>query len=378
MEREAHFDRALWQDRFENDVGYCLSAADGVFPLSDLVVSEGLVEACRLCFLVKTSGSSGEAKWVLHSKESLLEHAVLVNTRLGITGEDVLGLTLPTYHVGGLGVIARGLVSGARVVEANGKWSASGYLEFLVKNEVSITSLVPTQVVDIVAAGLLCPDSVRVVVVGGGSLDSCVRDEASDLGWPLSESYGMTETGSQIANGGFIESGYLNLIDGWQVRLSVDGLLEVKGDCLLKGYLVGSVGEWKMVDPKVGGWFTTSDRVDLLERDGRVGLKFLGRSDQQVKILGELVDVSALERRLREEVKDEIYLVVLPDERRGVKLFPVVMNVSAVDCVRDLEWGGLHRLEDTVVVSEFPYNVMGKLSRSKLVEVVESVVFSSD
>jgi len=382
MGREPHFDAVLWQDRLENSVVYCLSADDGVVPAEELDLEGDVLEMVSSCLLIKTSGSSGMPKWVVHSKEGLLKHAALVNDHLGVTKGDVFGLILPTYHVGGLGVVARAHVIGAQLVSFTAKWSASCCVDFLTKNKVSIISLVPTQLVDIMAEGLPCPDCVRVVVVGGGRLAPDLHSRASQLGWPVKESYGMTETGSQIATGElageFTENPYLNLIAGWQVRLSEEGILEVKGDCLFKGYLVGSPGEFEFTDPKMDGWFTTSDLADLLEVDGKMGIKFLGRNDQQVKILGELVDVSSLERSLSEILQYEIYLIFLSDERRGVKLFPVVDEVSLIDSIRDLGWSGLHRLEDPVVVPNFPRNAMGKLQRSKLAEVVESIVFSAD
>jgi O-succinylbenzoic acid--CoA ligase len=378
MERELHSDASLWQDRFENDVAYCLSPGYGVSSVFELDLGSDVLEMVSSCFLIKTSGSSGIPKWVVHSKLGLLKHAALVNDHLCVTKDDVFGLILPTYHVGGLGVVARAYVSGAQLVSFLAKWSARCCVDFLTENKVSILSLVPTQLVDIVDEGLPCPDCVRVVVLGGGRLASEVQSRAVQLGWPVQESYGMTETGSQIATGEFTERAYLNLIDGWQVRLSEEGALEVKGDCLFKGYLVGGPEEFEFIDPKVDGWFATSDLADLLEIDGRMGMKFLGRGDQQVKILGELVDVSSLENRLTEILQHEVYLIPLSDGRRGMKLFPVVGQASMIDSIRNLGWSGLHRLEEPLVVADFPRNTMGKLQRVKLAEAVESIVFSAD
>ncbi len=382
MKGELHSDASLWRDRLENDAAYCLSPGHGVSSVFELDLGRDVLEMVASCFMIKTSGSSGMPKWVVHSKRGLLKHAALVNDHLGVTKDDVFGLFLPTYHVGGLGVVARAHVSGAQLVSFTARWSARCCVDFLTENKVSLLSLVPTQLVDIVAAGLPCPDCVRVVVVGGGRLDPEVQSRAFQLGWPVQESYGMTETGSQIATGRLLSefkgSGYLNIIDGWRVRLNEEGALEVKGDCLFKGYLVGIPGEFEFVDPKVGGWFTTSDLADLLEIDGRTGIKFLGRSDQQVKILGELVDISTLESSLTEILQHEVYLIPLSDDRRGMKLFPVVGQPSHIDSIRDLGWRGLHRLEDPVVIPILPRNAMGKLQRVKLAEAVESIVFSDD
>jgi O-succinylbenzoic acid--CoA ligase len=258
------------------------------------------------------------------------------------------------------------------------KWSVSSCVDFIIDDNVSIISLVPTQLVDIIADSITCPECLRVVVVGGGRLDPEVSKRAVQLGWPIKESYGMSETGSQIATGELAGSGFLEMIDGWQVRLNGAGTLDVKGDCLFKGYLVGSDGNFEFIDPKVDGWFSTSDRVELIEVDGKTGIKFLGRSDQQVKILGELVDVSALESRLQEILQHEIYLIPVADNRRGMNLYPVVDNRALIEKIRDIHWSGPHRLEEPVVVSDFPRNEMGKLQRVKLAEAVESIVFSAD
>ena len=378
MKGESYFDAVLWQDRLEDDVVYCLSPEHGVSSVAELDLEDNVLEIVSSCLLIKTSGSSGLPKWVVHSKEGLLKHAALVNDHLCVTKDDVFGLILPTHHVGGLGVVIRAYLSGAQLVSFSARWSACGCVDFITKNKVSILSLVPTQLVDIVTEGLLCPECIRVVVVGGGKLDSEILNGAVHLGWLVKESYGMTETGSQIATGDFKDSAYLNIIDGWRVRLNEEGALEVKGDCLFKGYLVGIPGEFEFVDPKVGGWFTTSDLADLLEIDGRTGIKFLGRSDQQVKILGELVDISTLESSLTEILQHEVYLIPLSDDRRGMKLFPVVGQPSHIDSIRDLGWRGLHRLEDPVVIPILPRNAMGKLQRVKLAEAVESIVFSDD
>ncbi len=371
-------DKLKWKERFESEVNYFLSAEFGEISINELNSEYQEFAFGCACILLETSGSSGKSKWVVHSKKGLLQHAALVNQHLGLTNEDVFGLVIPIYHVGGLGVVARAIVSGADFVVMESKWSAICCVDFIIKNHVSVLSLVPTQLVDIVAQELCAPDSVRVIIVGGGRLDVKVRDKARQLGWPIFESYGMTETGSQIATGEIGPSSFLSMIDGWDVRLNQEGVLEVKGDCLFKGYLMKNSDDYVFTDPKVDGWFTTNDLAELSEIDGNLGLKFVGRSDQKVKILGELVDISSLEIDLTEILQQEVYIVPLADERRGMRLFPVVEDVSLVDQIRDLNWTGIHRLEEPVVIQHLPRNEMGKLQRLKLEELVESIVISAD
>ena len=85
-----------------------------------------------------------------------------------------------------------------------------------------------------------------------------------------------------------------------------------------------------------------------------------------------------MENKLRVLLKDEVYIIPITDERRGMKLFPVVEKASLIALISDLEWKGLYRLENPVLIPSYPRNVMGKFQRAKLVEVVESIVFSAD
>jgi len=365
----SHYNVEFWRTKLLGGNSICLSSKHAKNHHCDSLSSS---------ILFQTSGSSGYPKWVIHNKDAVRKHARRVNAHLGVTGDDIFGLFLPHYHVGGFGVIVRAIEADAGLVVFDGKWNALGCCDFIRENQISVLSLVPTQIADVVDHHLKCPQSVRAVVVGGGKLEESLRQKAESLGWPILESYGMTETGSQIATGNLGDKGYLHLIDGWEVRVTGEGILEIRGDCLFDAYLMETNNGIEFIDVKKDGWFRTSDRVQLLEEGGQIGIKFLGRSDRVVKILGELVDVSSLEVKLKESVDGEVYLMSLPDMRRGMKLYPVVSKECLVEEVDGLGWRGLHRLEKALVVSHFPKNEMGKLKRRELEQMVESIVFSLD
>ncbi len=73
------------------------------------------------------------------------------------------------------------------------------FAEEMNEGAVTLTSLVPTQVHDLVQCALACPPSLRAVVVGGAELDPVLGERARELGWPVLQSYGMTEAASQVA-----------------------------------------------------------------------------------------------------------------------------------------------------------------------------------
>jgi O-succinylbenzoic acid--CoA ligase len=118
-------------------------------------------------------------------------------------------------------------------------------------------------------------------------------------------------------------------------------------------------------DPKVDGWFVTSDRVELAGG----GLRILGRADRLVKVLGELVDLEGVERSWREELGAEVAVVTRPDERRGVGL-----HLFYEGGERDLKESndarpGLERLAGWTGLKQLPRSALGKIDRAALPKI---------
>ncbi len=126
--------------------------------------------------------------------------------------------------------------------------------------------------------------------------------------------------------------------------------------------------------PRLGEWYTTSDRVEL--SDGL--LTPLGRSDSLVKVLGELVDPEAIERELMaisegRLVAGTFAVIGVPDERAGNVLVPVFESSVDADLFEssassyNQSAAGFRRLQLPVRVDSFPRSDLGKLRRAELV-----------
>ena len=98
-----------------------------------------------------TSGSSGAPKWVLFRRRALLASARAVNLHLQIGSGDSFLVALPLYHVGGFGMGARAFVGGCALHHFEESWDAERFRDKLEKTECTLTSLVPTQVHDLVS-----------------------------------------------------------------------------------------------------------------------------------------------------------------------------------------------------------------------------------
>jgi o-succinylbenzoate---CoA ligase len=307
-----------------------------------------------------TSGTGGQLKLVALGRSALAASARAVNQHLEATAEDVWVNPLPMFHVGGLGMWWRANLAGGACFDV-GAWDPWEFVRLCEKVDGTLSSLVPTQVHDLVGTGLRAPECLRAVVVGGGALDGRLLSAAADLGWPLLTSYGLTEAASQVATS--VTAGeqpaWLPLLSHLEARTNDEGVLELRGPSLLTGWMTFKEGEapqWE--DLKVGGWFRTGDRVELRGRS----LKILGRVDDLVKIRGELVDVAALERDLQRHVDaGAIFLRLIEDPRAGWALEVVAEDESALAQARaaaDLFPPYVRPV--TFLKAAIPRNAMGK------------------
>ena len=105
---------------------------------------------------IASSGTTAQEvkdlKLIALSREALRVSAQAVNQHLILTSKDSWGQCLPLYHVGGLGVEFRAQLTQSTVVKLmqDDKWDPHFFSEAILKYGVTTTSLVPTQVFDLV------------------------------------------------------------------------------------------------------------------------------------------------------------------------------------------------------------------------------------
>lgn len=317
--------------------------------------------------IVATSGSTGAFKLVALSKEAILASAAAVNEHLGATAADDWACVLPMFHVGGLGIFARVHLSCASVFEA--QWEPRGFAHLLAAKRIAFSALVPAQVRDLIREELTAPATLRAVVVGGGALDDDAYETARRLGWPLLRSYGLTECCSQVATERY-DSPELHVLPHLEVRSETDGRIAIRGASLLTAY----INEEGLEDPKRprkrDGWFVTED---LGRVEGRV-LRVEGRAGEFVKIGGESVDLGRLDRIMAQVAENKAAIVAMPDERLG----HVIVAASAVEPAGIVEEFNrrvlpFERIRRAYGVAEIPRSPLGKLLRTRLLEIIEGL-----
>ena len=337
------------------------------------------------CFF-QTSGSEGAPKWVGLTKEAFLESARRVNAHFALGSRDVWAVALPLHHVGGFSIAARSFLSGARVAAFSARWDAGEFAAFCERERATVTSLVPAQIFDLVASAARCPVALEKVIVGGGGLSAPLAARALELGWRTCRTYGMTEAASQVAarpSGVDLPEGAMEILPLWETSVDHDHILTIKGPSLARGFATRAADgrwSWSPIDPVAG--LRTRDRVELLVAGGRRCLRFLGRDASFVKILGELVSLSALQERVELAAGEAGYdrrliVIALPDERRDSRLVLVVEGGEGDRALADAVLAAYHersppfeRIEEVRVMERLPVTAIGKTDLPRLAELL--------
>ena len=318
--------------------------------------------------------TSGFQKVALLSKKAFLISADSVNRYLDCQSKRRWLVPLPLFHVAGLSVLARSFCGGYSFIKGDTKWKPEAFVQTLISEKISYTSLVPTQVYDLVERKLSCPASLEFALVGGGQLKDSIYERARKLGWPLLPTYGMTEVCSQIATAdraSLKKKAFPHLKNLSHIELrKTKGILEIKSPSLLTGYFY--VDSNKFDDPKTfEGWFSTQDRGELKE-----GLVLKGRSDEWIKMSGHLVSLEKLSERLGQIVKGishgkEFHLIALPDERKEHQVVLVTDSYAFDEVLNILNQfnKGLpsHKKATSIyMIEEIPRTALLKVNRAEI------------
>lgn len=332
-------------------------------------------------FLIASSGSSQKqnesVKLIALSVQSVLNSAKRFVKYFNVEVHENWGLVLPEFHVAGLGVYARAHIAGSQVFKKD--WSVSGVGEWILQNEIHFMSLVPAQVFDLVQNKIKAPISLKKVFVGAGSLNSDIKKQVLALGWPVVETYGMTETCSMIAVN---ESNGFKIMPEVQVK-SDNGHLSIKCDSLLTASLQKRENQLVVKSFEQQDWFSTEDVVEISVVDSSTYLKFMGRAGDYIKILGEGVSLNQLRDQLSlllfsKQIKSQdVALLAVADIRNENKLILAVENSVAIEAIDDvinlfnLQCRPYEKISHRILVKRIPRTELGKLKNEELKRIVE-------
>ena len=286
---------------------------------------------------MRTSGTTGDPKWAVHRKASVIGAAAAALRRCPIYPEDRCLLPLPLSHMYGLGsALMRSLLAGASVhIVPRGN-----PLELLRAARVflpTVAYLVPSQCRSIMTLNRSL-GQMRLVVLGGDRLMPAEAAAFEALHGTIIGDYGSTETGALTSHApddpaemrhrtsGPLIDGYDLALDEGEGDPSAEGaqVLKLRHKWAMIGYC-NAAGEMISETPEV---WSMGDMVRVHQPGGHI--EVLGRADNAVKRDGLLVHVRAVESALARARGVALCAVLSAGQtRRGQGLIAFVQLTSA-------------------------------------------------
>ncbi len=149
-----------------------------------------------ICAYVLSSGSTGTPKTIGLTYGNFLWSAMGGAFNIGVDPADRWLCCMPLAHIGGLSIVVRSAIYGTTAVVHDG-FEVDRVARALAEDGITVVSVVSTMLARLLEAGadLSAP---RAILVGGGPVPESLLKEALDRGATVVQTYGLTETCSQV------------------------------------------------------------------------------------------------------------------------------------------------------------------------------------
>ncbi len=339
-------------------------------------------------FVLFTSGTTGKPKRVPLTQRQILCSARNIAQHLALAAEDRGLCVMPGYHSHGLiGGLLTPLVAGSSVVCAPA-FDASKFLQWIAEFSPTWYTAAPTihhAVADLASrdGGASPRHRFRLIRSASSALSVELLQRIEDLwGAPVIESYGMTESATQMASNpmppGLRKPDSVGRPAGAELRVIDEdgntqpsghvGSIVARGPALFTGYEDAPEAN---AEAFRDGWFVTGD-LGHLDADGY--LYITGRSKEFINRGGEKIAPWEVERALlrlpgvaqaaaypapHPTLGEDVHAVVVPAHGSAVE--PLALRASLFGAIADFKIpASIHVLE------KIPTGPGGKVQRRRL------------
>jgi len=232
--------------------------------------------------ILYTSGTTGTPKGVVLTAQHFGASALASVSHLGLETNDRWLCCVPLFHIAGLSILTRSVLTGASVVLHN-HFDAEKVSHSIDEQQITLMSLVPTMLHRLVKTRMsgskTKASSLRAVLIGGASCGETLWQQALDLGLPVLRTYGLTEACSMVATEPLVDCGNMaasgaKVLPGVEIKI-VDLMGQPlnshrEGEILVRGKMVMD-SYHKRAEESVqalqNGWLHTGD-IGFLDSHG--------------------------------------------------------------------------------------------------------------
>jgi O-succinylbenzoic acid--CoA ligase len=273
--------------------------------------------------VIYTSGTTGRPKGALLTYGNYWWSAVGSALNLGSHTGDRWLVVLPLFHVGGLSILVRAAIYGIPAV-VHSSFDPVAVNRAIDEDGVTIVSVVSTKLQRMLdqRGNRPYPAALRCVLLGGGPAPQPLLEACAARGVPVVQTYGLTETASQVAT--LAPADALRKLGSagqpllpTELRIASAGAMDV-GEILVRGPTV------------MRGYINRPEETALALRDGWLHTGDLGYLDGE----GYLYVVSR-RHDLIISGGENIY----PAEVESVLLVHPAVEEAAVFGLPDARWG---------------------------------------
>jgi acyl-CoA synthetase (AMP-forming)/AMP-acid ligase II len=338
-----------------------------------------------------TSGTTGNPKGVMHSHNTTLAAARILNGDLGLSANDVMMIWLPLGLNWGYLTLVQSVLAGAKAVLLD-RFRPAGALDLIERERVAYIPTAPASLTSILQEPDLARrdlSSLRIVVSGGASAPvETIRAWRRAAPGILLELLGMLETGYQaytratddperVAGSVGRPASHMGLklvdADGREVARGEEGDICCDGPSVHLGYHSNPTANAEAFLPD--GWFRSGD-LGMIDPDGN--LRIVGRLKEMINRGGKKFFPREIEEILYTHPQVLYAAIVgIPDPRLGERnCLCLVPRPGETPTLKSLvaflgDSVATYKLPERLeLFTQFPFTPTGKIQRHALVREV--------
>ncbi|MFD1820710.1 O-succinylbenzoic acid--CoA ligase [Pseudarcicella hirudinis] len=317
-------------------------------------------------FILKTSGSTGEPKPILLSRNQMQDSAKLTGQKFNLKPGDHILVCLNVEYIAGIMMLVRALELKLKmtVIEPSG----NPLEEFNLQDSFDFTAFVPLQLQNILSDSpekIEILNKMKAIIVGGAAVNERLEEQIQSLSVPVFSTYGMTETVSHIAVrrlNGIDKTSSFEVLNG--VKIDIDDR-----NCL---NIVAAAGNFEKIQ--------TNDVVELLDD---TTFKLIGRFDNIINSGGVKIQLEKVEKSYENLFKEmklpcRFFAFGIDDEKLGQKLALFIeMAEKSPEIGEKLrnyipEFLGIYEMPKVFCfIPEFKETPTGKIDKKQTIKMIQ-------